>query len=175
MGQPLEGEDLTTTAFPGLVTIAAFDSTTASTPLIAEIPLHGFTILHMPMTERRSCVGLRTTRWNTASGGVVTGFIRVAEAKTHGYLFPLLSVDSTLCSVIAGDLTGGTNCDTTPQAMWPTPPDSLCTDTTCVANTRDTIICDPATPEGSTGTGGRPGCNAWNLLAQFVAQGVEII
>lgn len=146
----------------------------ATTGIHTDIRLYDLTVLHMPMTENRSCVGLRTDRWNTATGGMIIAFIRVADAKAQRYMFSAESVDTTLCTAIAGDPGSGTSCETTPQGMWTTPPDSLCTDAKCTPNMSTMTVCDPATPEGSTSAGDRPGCNAWNLIGRFVAQGVDI-
>ncbi|MBZ0116524.1 MAG: hypothetical protein K8H88_06010, partial [Sandaracinaceae bacterium] len=65
-------------------------------------------------------------------------------------------------SAVAGDLTA-TYCDR-PQSEWRVKPDSLCDATSCAQNTPGMMdVCDPDTT-----------CNAWYLVAEFAAAGVEI-
>ena len=165
-----DGETVTTAPYPGVITIPSFDAMMPSHPLLVEFPIYNLQLLSMPMTESRSCVGSRGTRWLTASGGRISAYIRVSDAKDRMIVYP--PINTSLCGVIAGNLADTTYCDGA-QSGWTTKPDSLCTGTTCTANTTGMMdVCDPATPEGMTGAGGKPGCSAWHLLGEFVAQGV---
>jgi hypothetical protein len=167
------GENVTTTAYNGLITVPSFDSSMPSHPLLIEFPIYGLQLLAFPMSENRSCVGARSgATWQSGGGGRLSAFIRVADAKPRPLDYATLH--TTLCGVIAGSLMDATYCDATPQAMWMTKPDALCGASGCMQNTCAATVCDPATPDGMMGAGGLPGCNAWHLLGSFVAQGVTV-
>jgi hypothetical protein len=165
----MTGETVATPAHmgPGPLTIPVFDETDP-TLLVVELPVFGLELVNAPLTEDRSCIGLRTTTsYNTGEGGDLRAFIRVEDARSRMVVVPP-SLSATLCAVIAGSLTESTYCDDNPQSMWTAKPNSLCGATGCEANTAGmTNICDPA-------ISGAGGCNAWELLGEFAAQGVEI-
>lgn len=173
----VNGEVVTSTPYNGLITVPSFDSmsTMVPPPLLIEFPISNLELLALPMSEMRSCVGVRSLdTWAVGGGGRLSAFIRVSEAKPRPLNYSTLH--TTLCGVIAGSLTNAAYCDA-PQAGWTTKPDSICTTTSCMQNTCATTVCDPLTdnPDGTTiGAGGKPGCNAWHLLGSFVAQGVTV-
>ena len=160
----LTGNSLSTPAYVGSgpLTIPVFDETNPDL-LVVELPVFGLTLVDAPLTEGRSCVGLRTaTNYDTGAGGELSAFIRVEDAKARMVTVPP-TLNATLCAVIAGSLTDAAYCDAA-QAMWATKPNSLCTATGCVANATGMMDqCDPSTT-----------CNGWELRGEFAGQGVEI-
>ena len=164
----MTGETISTPASDGAVplTIPVFDEADP-TLLVVELPVFGLELVNAPLSEDRSCIGLRnTTSYTTADGGDLRAYIRVEDARTRMVVVPP-SLSATLCAVIAGSLTMSTYCDM-PQSEWLAKPNSLCNATGCEANTVGaTDVCDPT-------MSGAGGCNAWELLGEFAAQGVDI-
>ena len=164
----MTGETVSTPADtgPGPLTIPVFDEVNPDL-LLVELPVFGLELVNAPLSEGRSCIGRRnTTSYTTADGGDLRAFIRVEDARARMVTVPP-SLSATLCAVIAGSLIASTYCDM-PQSGWATKPNSLCSATGCEANTAGmTNVCDPT-------MGGAGGCNAWELLGEFAAQGVEI-
>ncbi len=164
----MTGETLSTPAYEGSgpLTVPVYDENDP-TLLVVELPIFGLSLLNATLSEDRSCVGSRgSANYNTATGGRLRAFIRVSDAKTRMVTVGT-AVNAPLCAIIAGSLTDAAYCDS-PQSGWTAKPNSLCGATGCEANTAGmTDVCDP----GSTAANG---CNAWELLGEFAAQGVEI-
>ncbi|MBK8172951.1 MAG: hypothetical protein IPK60_21825 [Sandaracinaceae bacterium] len=170
-------EGFTTTPFHALLTIPVFDpdSATPDIPSI-ELPIYDLEVLAAPLAEMRTCIGTRgTSAYSTSSGGRLRGYIQVDDAR--GLMVTMGNLISTkLCSLIAGavfmEADGVTPyCDATAQTDWTAKPDSLCSAGGCAKNASSTTpdVCEP------TGAGGTlPACNAWQLLGEFAAQGVDI-
>lgn len=159
-------ESLSTAPYVGSgpLTIPVFDKTDP-TLLVVELPVYNLELVSAPMTDGRSCVGTRgTASYDTASGGVLRAYIRVEDAKARHVSVPP-TLDTTLCALVAGSLSNATYCDD-PQSGWMAKPNALCDAVTFTCHTNAagmTDVCDPATT-----------CNAWELLGEFAAQGVEI-
>jgi len=164
----MTGESFSSPAYVGAgpLTIPVFDEVDP-TLLVVELPVFGLELLSAPLTEGRSCVGSRgTSTYNTMAGGTLRAFIRVEDALTRRVVVPP-SIDATLCAIIAGPLDDPAYCEM-PRSAWDAKPNSLCVATGCQANTTGmTNICDPM-------ISGAGGCNAWELLGEFAAQGVDI-
>jgi len=154
----LTGETITTTPSLGTtLAIPIFDP--AGVVLQIVLNLRDVRISNAPLSEMRNCIGARTgARFSTP--GRLDGYLEVATARTGMINVP--PINSTLCSVVAGSLTMPV-CDM-PQNTWTAKPDSLCTAASCMVNpTGSTSVCDPNTT-----------CNAWHLVANFAAQGIDI-
>jgi len=164
----MTGENVATPAYEGSgpLTIPVFDEADP-TLLVVELPVFGLELLSAPLTESRSCIGSRgTSSYNTAAGGTLRAFIRVEDARTRMVTVGT-AVNASLCAVIAGSLMDAAYCEM-PQSAWAAKPNSRCGATGCEANAAGaTDVCDP-TMTGATG------CNAWELLGEFAAQGVDI-
>jgi hypothetical protein len=160
------GESLSTEPYVGAgpLTIPVFSSTDP-TQLLVELPIYSLTLVSAPLTENRTCVGSRgTSSYNTAAGGVLSAYIRVEDARTLQVSVPP-AVDTTLCALVAGDLTHATYCDG-PQSGWAAKPNALCNATTFICETNPTGTTSVCNPDSD--------CNAWELRGEFAAQGVEI-
>ena len=159
------GENLTTSALEGSVTVPIFDEEGENVQL--ELTLRQVEITSAVLSEDRSCVGVKVARpFTYTPAGTLQGFIVVAGAIGGEIVVP--GIETTVCTAIAGeDLGDADYCETTPQGEWATPPDSICNATGCTQNTPGTTdACDPAN--------GTTGCNAWRIVANFAAAGVDI-
>ncbi len=157
----LTGETVESEAIAGAVTVPIFDE--AGENVQIELTLRQIAIEESTWAEDRSCVGWKRARNLTYHpAGQLSGFIEVEPSRTAMIEVP--PVVTTVCTAIAGDELGNaTYCDR-PQSEWQTPPDSLCDESGCRANTPcETDVCDPATT-----------CNAWRVVAHFAAAGVDI-
>lgn len=158
----VSGENLTTSALEGSVTVPIFDEDGENVQL--ELTLREVEITSAMLSEERSCVGVKVARpFTYTPAGSLQGFIEVAGAIGGEISVP--GINTTVCTAIAGDvLTDADYCETTPQGEWATPPDSICDATGCTQNTAGTTdACDPASS-----------CNAWRIVADFAASGVDI-
>ncbi|MGE3634128.1 MAG: hypothetical protein AB7P00_29785, partial [Sandaracinaceae bacterium] len=157
----LAGETVNATPIDGTITVPVFDET--GTNLQIELALRNISIVDGLMSESRSCVGSKTNRPFTYDpAATLQGFIDVATARTQTLMVG--TVNTSVCAAIAGSLTDPTYCDTTPQTMWTTKPDSLCDAAGCTQNAAGmTDVCDPDTT-----------CNGWRFSADFAAAGVDI-
>lgn len=155
----LAGDTVSTTASVGTtLEIPIFDPTGTTLQLV--LNLRDVRISTAPLSDSRSCIGAHTVGPRFSTPGQLDGYLEVATARTGMINVP--PINSTLCSVVAGSLTAPL-CDM-PQAMWTAKPDSLCNATSCTPNPEgSTSVCDP----NST-------CNAWHLVANFAAQGINI-
>lgn len=169
-------EGFTTTPYHALLTIPVFDPESATPDLPSiELPIYDLEVLSAPLSESRTCIGTRgTSAFVTSSGGRLRGYIQVEDSRTLMVTMGAL-ISTKLCSLIAGAVfteASGTTpyCDATPQGEWMAKPDSLCGAGGCSRNTSTTTpdVCSP------TGDSGAPACNAWQLLGEFAAQGVDI-
>jgi hypothetical protein len=155
----LMGETVSTTPSLGTtLQIPIFDPTGVTLQLV--LNLRDVRISSAPLSDMRSCIGehLRGPAFSTP--GTLDGYLEVATARTGSINVP--PINSTLCSVVAGSLTQPV-CDM-PQSTWTAKPDSLCSPTSCMQNPAGTTtVCDPDTT-----------CNAWHLVANFAAQGIDI-
>lgn len=156
----LAGEMVSSNVLEGSITVPVLDENGVDVQL--ELVLRSLQILEATMTEQRSCIGTKVggapQRFDPA--GRLAAFIEVAPSRTGVISLPGLT--TSVCSAVAGDLTA-TYCDR-PQSEWRVKPDSLCDATSCAQNTPGMMdVCDPDTT-----------CNAWYLVAEFAAAGVEI-
>lgn len=161
----LTGESLTTGALEGSVTVPIFDEAGENVQL--ELTLREVEITEAVLSEDRSCVGAKTPRPLTYEpAGTLQGFIEVEAAR--GGMISVPPIETTVCTAIAGDsLTDAEYCETTAQSDWEVKPDSRCDDTGCTQNTPGmTDVCDP--------NDATAGCNAWRIIADFAASGVDI-
>jgi len=168
----------TTTAHHALMTIPIFDPDSATPEIPSlELPLYDLEVLSAPMSDDRTCIGSRgTSAFVTTSGGRLRAYIQVDDSRSLMVTMGTL-ISTKLCSLIAGavfmEAPGDTPyCDGTAQADWTAKPDSLCGAEGCAKNASASSpdVCDPT---GAAG-GALPACNAWQLLGEFAAQGVEI-
>jgi len=158
----LTGESVMTETVLGPLDIPVFDET--GTVLQLVLTLRSVRVIEANMTDMRNCIGARRGNSFTTDASL-EGFIAVEDALEGMINVP--PIMSTLCSVIAGELATPAGmmplCDR-PRSEWDALPDSLCTETGCMANPAgSTSVCDPLTT-----------CNAWRLLANFAAVGIEI-
>lgn len=132
--------------------------------VLIELPLRGLELTSGTLTENRTCVGRRNASptYNTDDGHL-SAFLTVAE--TTDVRLDISSIHASLCMLIAGMSSMPGNCGDAayPRAMWMVKPDSICASGTCVSNRMTPGSCDPDTT-----------CDAWELVADFAAQGVEI-
>lgn len=138
--------------------IPIFDPTGENLQLVLE--LRDLRISNAPLSEMRSCIGRGAGGPRFTTPGQLDGYLTVETARAGTINVP--PINSTLCSVVAGSLTAPL-CDM-PQSTWTAKPDSLCTATSCTPNPPcTTTVCDPDTT-----------CNAWHLVANFAAHGINI-
>lgn len=141
----------------------------AATEVQLELSLRSVRIVEAVLSSERSCIGFATPR-GFATAAVLDAFIETETAKTGVVVLPS-GETTTICSTIAGSISVSDYCDVTPQSGWRIPPDSLCTADGCMENADcDEDVCDRTGASGS----GLPPCNAWHLVANFAANGVEI-
>jgi hypothetical protein len=163
----MSGETLTTPPYQGAgpLTVPVFDEEDP-TRVVVELPLFSLALTEATLTEGRTCLGTRgSSSYNTATGGRLRAFFRVEDARVRTVTVGT-AVNAPLCAIIAGSLTDAAYCDQ-PQSAWTAKPNSLCNDTGCDSNTAGMMdVCDPS--------GGMNGCNAWEVLGEFAAQGVEV-
>jgi hypothetical protein len=158
----LADETVTTDTVLGPLAIPIFDET--GTILQIVLTLRSVRVVEANLTDMRNCIGTRRGNSFTTDASL-EGFVTVADAREGMINVP--PIMSTLCSVIAGELATPAGmmpmCDR-PQSTWTAKPDSLCDDMGCEANPAgSTSVCDPDTT-----------CNAWRLLANFAAVGIDI-
>jgi len=158
----LTGESVVTDTVLGPLDIPVFDET--GTVLQLVLTLRSVRVIEANMTDMRNCIGTRRGNSFTTDASL-EGFIAVEDALEGMINVP--PIMSTLCSVIAGELATPLGmmplCDR-PRSEWDALPDSLCEADGCTANPAgSTSVCDPLTT-----------CNAWRLLANFAAVGIEI-
>ncbi len=160
MDATLTGEEVSSTAIEGAITVPIFDTT--GTALQLELTLRQVAIDTATMSEDRSCIGWNMPRnFTYFPEGQLSGYIEVASARDG--MIDVPPVVTTVCAAIAGSLSDATYCDRD-QSEWATMPDSLCDESGCRTNAPcSSDICDPATT-----------CNAWRIVAQFAAAGVDI-
>lgn len=162
----LTGDRIQTERFDGSLTVPVLN--TEGTAVQLELTLRNIRVIDAVWNTDRSCVGFATSRGRFATGAVLDGFIEVEGTRTSMVVSG--PVMTTVCAAIAGDLTDAAYCEQ-PQSAWATQPDSLCDATGCTANTScEEDVCDRA----GDGDSGLPACNAWRLISEFAAQGVEI-
>ena len=159
----LTGETVSTMPSTGAaLEIPIFDPTGVTLQIV--LSLRDVRISTAPLSEMRNCIGTRTgVRFSTP--GQLDGFLEVATARAGR--IDVSPIDSTLCSVVAGELATPAGmmplCDR-PQNTWTAKPDSLCSATSCALNPEGTTtVCNPDTT-----------CNAWHLVANFAAHGINI-
>jgi hypothetical protein len=158
----LTGESATSETVLGPLGIPIFDETGTVRQLV--LTLRSVRLVEANLSDMRNCIGMRRGNAFTTDASL-EGFVTVADARAGMINVP--PIMSTLCSVIAGELTTPAGmmpmCDR-PQDTWTAKPDSLCDDMGCEANPAgSTSVCDPNTT-----------CNAWRLLANFAAVGIDI-
>lgn len=163
----LTGETITTEPSTTGLIVPVFDPT--GTMLQVELSLHAVELVSSEFNDDRSCVGTIGARFIYATGATLTGFITVEEARAG--MINVASIHAELCTLIAspnlGDPATGPYCDL-PRADWEVKPDALCTGEDCVQNATGSEVCS------EDGTGALPLCNAWLLVANFAAVGVDI-
>ncbi|UJR81786.1 Hypothetical protein I5071_38460 [Sandaracinus amylolyticus] len=163
----ITGERVVTERHTGSVVVPVLNE--AETDVQLELELRNIQVIEGELNSERSCVGWQSSRGRFQTGAILDGFIEVESARQGMVVSG--PVMTTVCAAIAGLLTQANYCEENPQSMWITQPDSLCTETGCTANAScEEDVCD----RGGDSTTGLPACNAWRLVAQFAAQGVEI-
>jgi hypothetical protein len=164
----LTGETITTEASPTGLIVPVFDPT--GEILQVELSLHGVELVTSEFNDHRSCVGTIGARYMYQTGAQLTGFLLVSEARAG--MINVASIHAELCTLIAspnlGDPDTGPYCEQ-PQGTWEVRPDALCTGETCVQNGTGADVCS------EDGTGSLPLCNAWLLVANFAAVGIDIV
>jgi len=167
----MDGEMFTAPRATETVTIPIFNDPDDAgvTTVLLELPIFGLQLASATLSENRSCVGVRNPASYDTSMAHLSGFLKV-EDTLDGQIHLSASLTASLCMIIAGMSSMPGNCRDMdmagmplyPQSGWMQKPDSLC-GTSCVSNTETPGTCDPDTT-----------CNAWELSADFAAQGVEI-
>lgn len=158
----IEGERITTGSVPGPLDIPIFDETGEALQMV--LRLRSIRLEEANLSEERSCIGARRgNKFSTAS--TLEGFVTVEDARAG--MIDVDPIHTSLCSVIAGELVapsgGSALCDRA-RSEWTAKPDSLCGESGCQANLPgQPAVCDPETD-----------CNAWRLVAQFAAVGIDI-
>lgn len=122
------GDRVSTVPIMGTVRLPIYDSSGA---LLTELPLENASMTMVNLTADRKCIGLGalsggrfdecTSSWQTADGmmapyGRLQAVITVAAARQVN----VSALMTTLCNLLAGS-----NCETTPQAMWTRQPDAM--------------------------------------------------
>lgn len=158
----ITGETVATETVLGPLDIPVFDETGLELQFV--LRLRSIRVVEADLSESRSCIGRRRGNAFTTAASL-EGYVTVADAREGAISVP--PIDSTLCSVVAGELSTPSGqvpmCDR-PQSEWVAKPDSLCEVAGCRTNAAGaTDVCDPNTT-----------CNAWRLLAQFAAVGIDI-
>lgn len=163
----MDGETFSAMRATEVVTLPIFRSPeddAGVNAVLIELPLRGLELTSGTLSEDRSCVGRRNASPSyDTSAGDLSAFLTVAE--TTVVRLDISSIHASLCMLIAGMSSMPGNCDDAayPRAMWMVKPDSLCTGGTCISNRMTPGTCDPDTT-----------CDAWELIAEFAAQGVSI-
>ena len=152
----LSGDVITDSQLSGTVTVPILQE--GSTEVQLELPLQGLVLDSMTLSEDRTCIGLYESNDYDTMQGTLSTFITVADARIGMVEIP--PIMSTLCNFIAGM---GKCDDGTPQSEWTAPPDSLCSDSGCMADPGDGSVCEAEA------------CNAWQLSGGFAAAGVDIV
>lgn len=158
----LTGDTVESEPLDGSITVPIFDEDNVTVQL--ELQLRQVQITESTWSEDRNCVGVRGLRpYTYEPAGTLTAFIEVEPARSGMIAVP--PIETTVCAAIAGTSLGNAEyCETTPQSEWATKPDSLCDATGCRLNPPGTTtVCDPSTT-----------CNAWQLVANYAAAGVDI-
>jgi hypothetical protein len=164
----LSGEVLRTERTLGSIIVPVLNE--AATEVQLELTLQSVRIVEAVFTSERSCIGFASSRGRFATAAVLDAFVEVETAKTGIVVLPGNDM-TTICSTIAGPIAVEDYCEVTPQSEWRTPPDSLCSAEGCMENADcEEDVCD----RGGDSDSGLPACNAWHLVANFAANGVEI-
>jgi hypothetical protein len=126
----LTGDRVSTGIIMGTVRLPIFNTDGS---LLTELPLENARMTNVQLTADRKCIGLGaisggrfnecTSNWQTADMamppvpfGRLEAVITAAAART----VRVESLMTTLCNLLAGS-----NCETTPQAMWTRQPDAM--------------------------------------------------
>lgn len=167
----IAGETVMTGTDPGVLVVPVFDATGTPPPQV-ELSLHNVRVVTSTFNEHRSCIGTLAARGAFTPAATLSGFLTVAD--TRGSMINVDPIHAELCTLIAShglsDPGGTPYCDpaTNPQSAWAVMPNSLCaTGATCVLDDGSGSTC------AHDGTGATP-CNAWQLVSDFAAVGVEI-
>jgi hypothetical protein len=124
------GDRVSTGIIMGTVRLPIFNTDGS---LLTELPLENARMTNVQLTADRKCIGLGaisggrfnecTSNWQTADMamppvpfGRLEAVITAAAART----VRVESLMTTLCNLLAGS-----NCETTPQAMWTRQPDAM--------------------------------------------------
>lgn len=163
----LAGETITTDAATAGLIVPVFDPT--GTMLQVELSLHGVEVVTSVFNDDRSCIGTIGARFMYETGATLTGFITVDEARSG--MINVASIHAELCTLLASpnfaDPAAGPYCSQD-RTVWEVKPDALCTGEVCVQNATGADVCS------EDGTGALPLCNAWLLIANFAAVGIDI-
>ncbi len=159
----MDGETFSAPRTSEVITLPIFSQPDDAgvTSILFELPLRNLEMLPSTLSEDRSCVGLR----NPASYDTMSGHLRayLTVADTSAARLDVSSIHATICMLIAGMSSMMGNCSDYPQSGWMVKPDSLCDAAGCISNRATPGTCMPDTT-----------CNAWELNADFAAQGVSI-
>jgi len=162
----ITGQTVTTQPDTGTLVVPVFDPTGMT--LEVELALHNVQVVTSTFSENRSCIGALAARGFTTAA-TLSGFLTVSD--TRGSMINVSPINAQLCTLVAStgftEPASGHYCDA-PQAMWAVKPDSLCPATgQCMHDPGDGSVCS------HDGTGATA-CNAWQLVADFAAVGVDI-
>jgi hypothetical protein len=155
----LAGEVISTPALTGAFTVPILDAD--GTSVVLELPLQGFEVVSMTMSEDRSCVGTRGGRSYSTTEADLQTFITIADAQAG--MVDLPPINTSLCNFIRGATSATGDCMDEDPATWMFGPDARCEAGACTEGcTAGPDLTDAAT------------CNAWKLLGGFAAHGVTI-
>jgi len=163
----ITGETITTEPDDGVLTVPVFDPT--GTMLQVKLALHNVEVVTSTFSENRSCIGSIGARYQFTTAATLQGYLLLSESQTT--TIDVDPIHAQLCTLIASngftDPASGPYCDQ-PRSSWDVLPDSLCaTGAACVLDPGDGSVCS------HDGTGATP-CNAWQLVSDFAAVGIDI-
>lgn len=163
----ITGETVTTQPDPGVLVVPVFDA--AGVVLQVQLSLHNVSVVTSTFSEQRSCIGALATHGAFTTAATLSGYLTVTD--TRGSMINVDPIHAELCTLVAShnltDPTSGPYCAQA-QSTWTVMPDSRCPATgPCVHDTGSGSVCS------HDGTGATP-CNAWQLVSDFAAVGVEI-
>lgn len=166
----ITGEVVTTGTDSGVLTVPVFDPTGVT--LQVELALHNVQVVTSTFSSNRSCIGALGARGVFTTPATLSGFLTIED--TRGSVINVDPIHAELCTLVAShnlaDPGATPYCDpaTNPQSAWSVKPNSICPATgACRLDPGDGSVCNP------DGTGASP-CNAWQLVSEFAAVGVEI-
>jgi hypothetical protein len=167
----ITGEMVTSMPDTGTLIVPVFNTTVTPPVLEVELQLHNIQVQTSTFSENRSCIGALASRGFTTAA-TLSGYLTVAD--TQGSMINVDPVHAQLCTLIASPnlsepAAGGHYCDAA-QSTWMVQPDSLCP----VAPATGPCMHDPGDNSVCHHDGSGTACNAWQLVSDFAAVGVNI-